>query len=238
MRAYLFIIPFLFFGSGVLAQKTDAMLWTGLCVKGKLIRDLSFSYETQTRFYQNVSAIGVYYNEISLDYEPVKDLQTGIIYRYSRKNKTDYWAGENRLALDLGYGIDIGETGINLKGRARYQWAFERLSVINDVIYPDIQHMFRFKLRAKYSIPNFKRVEPFVSYEFYHALQPSNNISGIDTYRLSGGIDIDLPAKQELTLFYIYEYEYRSVININHIYGIQYSYSLGKLYKKIGGDNL
>lgn len=212
------------------SQQKDAMLWTGASLKAKLIKDLSAKYETQTRFYQNASSLYQYYNEFGLDYEIIKNLEFGTTYRYSRKKRDfSYYTGENRLSFDLGYDFDLFKTGIELKGRGRYQWSFDRVGVINDVIYPDIKHTFRFKFEAKYKNDNIKRFEPYVSYEFYNAIQPINPISKLDTYRLSVGLDIDLPAKNEISIFYIFENENRSVINQNHIYGIQYSYSLGKL---------
>ena len=81
----------------------------------------------------------------------------------------------------------------------------------------------------KYKNKDFKRVQPFVSYEYYYAIQPSNSISTVDAYRLACGIDFDLPFKNELSLYYIFETENRSTIQKSHIWGIQYTYSFGKL---------
>lgn len=217
------------------SQDKDAMLWTGAGIRAKLVKRLYANYETQTRFYKNVTSLSQYYNEAGLKYEPLKGMSVSFAYRYSRKNREGYYTGENRVSLGVAYSYKVDPLSIRIKARAKYQNSFTRLGVINNVIYPDFKNMFRMKFDIKYKNDNFKRIQPFISYEFYHALQPINEISKIDSYRFSCGIDLDLPSKNEVSIFYIYETENRSVINQNHIYGIQYTYSLGKLVDN--GDN-
>jgi long-subunit fatty acid transport protein len=214
------------------SQNQDAQLWTGLGLKANIGKKLSLKYETQTRFYKNASTLRTYYNELSVGYEVVKNLSLGTSYRYSRKDKEGYFAGENRVCINADYAYKIAETGLRFKTRARYQLAFDRVGVINDVIYPNVRSTFRWKFDLKYRNADFKRVMPFVGYELFKAIQPAG-FSGIDAYRIYAGIDFDLPKRHELGIKYIYELDYGTQQNITHNYVIQYNYSLpSKLFKK------
>jgi hypothetical protein len=214
-------------------QNQDAQLWTGLGLKADLGKKLSIKYETQTRFYKNASTLKTYYNEFSADYELIKKLGLGVSYRYSRKNREDFFAGENRFCLNADYSFKISKTGLRFKTRARYQLAFDRTSVINEVIYPNIGSTFRWKFDLKYKNDEFKRVMPFVGYELFKAIQPTG-FSGLDGYRLYLGLDFDLPARHELGVKYIYEMDYgSSQESITHNFLIQYNYMLpSKWFKK------
>ena len=226
----LFII--LIFGSSfAFGQVQDAEFWGGLGLKANLTKDLSVKYETQSRFYKNVSTLKNYYNEIAVNYEVIKRLKVGVSYRYARKNRETFFEGENRLCFNAGYGYKLGETGLRLKARARYQFAFDRLGTINEVVYPGQKHVFRLKMDLRYKNSAFKRVLPHVGYELFKDIQPSG-LSGLSAYRVYGGLDFDLPARHELSLKYIYEFNNASVLNAAHIYMVQYNYELpSKLFK-------
>ncbi|MFT5822062.1 MAG: hypothetical protein ACI8ZM_003318 [Crocinitomix sp.] len=213
-------------------QNQDAQLWTGLGLKADLGKKISLKYETQARFYKNASTLRTYYNELSAGYELLKNFGLGVSYRYSRKNKEDYFTGENRFCLNADYSYKIAETGLRIKARARYQLGFDRTAVINDVIYPNIRSTFRCKFDLKYKNADFKRVMPFVGYELFKAIQPAG-FSGLDGYRIYAGLDFDLPARHELGIKYIYEMDYGSQQNITHNYVLQYNYVLpSKWFKK------
>ena len=216
----IFLISFTGFG-----QTQDAQLWTGLGLNADISKKFSLKYETQTRFYKNASTLRTYYNEFSADYEFIKNLSAGLSYRYSRKNKESYFAGENRICLNADYSLKLAKTGLRLKTRARYQLGFQRTAVVNDVIYPDMGSAFRCKFDLKYKNDKFKRILPFLGYELFKAIQPVG-YKGLDGYRLYAGLDFDLPARHELSFKYIYEMDYGNQQDITHNYLLQYNYSL------------
>lgn len=214
------------------SQNQDAQLWTGLGLKADLSKKLSLKYETQARFYKNVSTLRTYYNELSVDYEVIKNLSVGGSYRYSRRNREGYFGSDNRICINTAYTLKIAETGLRLKTRARYQLSLDRAGIINDVIYPNIRNVFRCKFDLKYKNDNFKRVLPFVGYELFKSIQPVG-FSGLGAYRVYAGIDFDLPKRHEVGIKYIYELDYGNQQNITHNYVIQYNYKLpSKLFKK------
>lgn len=226
--------------SSTFAQVSDANLWTGLGAKMDITKDLSLSYETQTRFDNNMSRLRTYYNELGAKYGLIKGLDVSVKYRFARKLRDTYWDSENRFNVDVAYGYKIKPANIRLKARARYQVAFNRLGVVNDVIFPRIRHVGRFKVSAKYQNKDFKLITPFISGELFTALRPINPISGLDAWRLSAGVTFDLPKKFEVDLGYIFEREVSAVLQNAHIYFVQLNYEFPSLKdkKKGSGDKL
>lgn len=227
MRGFTTIILFLCTCSAS-AQTQDANLWVSGGFGADITDKISLSYEMQSRIYKNVTALDSYINEIGVSYEPLKNLEVSGDYRYSRKNQESHYEGVHRIALNLAYDYKIDGAGLRIKARVRYQVPFNYLGVINDAIYPDNRNVMRFKLSAKYTPTNLKKVQPFASYEFYKALSPKNIYNPIDSYRITFGVSFNLPKRHSLDLYYLLEKEYRSVPHVNHIYGIQYGYEIFK----------
>lgn len=209
-------------------QTKDANFWTSAGVKLEITDNFDFSYEKEFRFYKNATSLDSYINQIGFGYEPIKNLTFDLDYRYSRKNEETHFEGVNRLALNASYNVKFDNLGLKLKGRLRYQVPFNRLGVINDAIYPDNRNVVRFKISAKHTPVNLKKIEPFCSYEFYKAVNPKNIYGFIDSYRVCAGVSFNLPKRQEVEIYYIFESENRSIPRVNHIYAISYSFRIFK----------
>jgi hypothetical protein len=229
MRKIILILGLLATSAG-LSQTEDAMLWTGASADMDITKDLSVEIEAQSRFSNNMSILNQAYGELGVGYNIVKGVKVGVVYRYSRKNEGDYFYNENRFCLDASYKYKL-DLGLDFRVRARYQHSFDRLSAINS-IYPQKKNIFRLGFKVSYKHDDFKLIEPFLAIEFFHAIQPANSSSFIDTYRFRSGLTFDLPKRNTLSVFYAFEHENRSVDNNIHIYGIQYGYSFKGLHKR------
>jgi len=217
------------FGSSQIA--TDAHLWTGIGVSAKINSKLSFGYETQARLYQNASTLRVYLNQVGTAYKITDNFKVGFDYRFSRKNKGNYFVSENRFMLNTSYGYKVKPINTKISVRLRYQNSFDRLKTINETITPNISNVFRAKVVAKYKQPNFKRIQPFIGAEIFKSLDASNHNYNVDAYRLIAGLNFDLPFKNELKLYYIYQKNFGNTLATRHIYSIQYNYDLSNLFK-------
>lgn len=227
------LIFFLFLPFIGITQSKDAELWTGIGLKADLGDKFGLKYEGQTRFFKNASVLRQIYNEISLDYELIKNVEFGLSYRFSQKRNDVNFKNENRFSFNLEYGDKIKPINLKVKGRARYQFAYDRFQVINDVIYPDQKSTFRFKLELSYSDKKIKRIEPFAGAEIFKTLYEPSIKNGVDAYRLYAGMDFDLPARHEVGVKYIFEKELGNAPFNGHIYAIEYAYKLSnKLFKK------
>lgn len=214
------------------SQINDAHLWTSTGLSLELNKKFSVAYKMQTRFYNNASSLRVYLNQIGGTYKVVSGLKLGLKYRYSRKKKDYYFVNENRIILDASYGYKIKELNTKITTRVRYQHAFDRLTTINETITPNTSDVLRFRLLAKYKNPDFKRVQPFVGYEYFKSLNAEPINFAVNAYRLLAGINFDLPFKHEVKLNYIYQKSNKSIPEVDHIYAIQYTYSLDDLFGK------
>lgn len=228
----IFLYLFLIGSVSAFAQSQDAHLWMGAGVSGKLSEKLSVGYESQVRLYKNASTVRVFFNQVGGSYEIVDDLKVGLEYRFARKRKDNYFVSSNRFMFNTSYGYKIDPISTKFKIRLRYQNSFDRLGVINETILPNISNVIRAKVSAKYKNVDFKRVQPFVAAEIFKSLNPEPIEFGVNAYRLSAGIFFDLPFKNELKVYYIYQQNYGVPIGIRHIYSFQYNYKLGNLLKK------
>jgi len=213
------------------SQTEDAHLWTGVGLNASLNKKFELNYKTQTRFYKNATTLRVYFNQLGFSYKITKGLNVRMAYRFSRKLKKDtYFASENRFAFNLSYGYKVKAIGTKFTARLKFQNGFDRLKPINAVIYPNITNKLRIKLTAKYKHKDFKRIQPYMSYEFFKSLD-SQPIEFSIAQRFTGGLFLDLPHKNELKLAYIYQRNNGDIIETRHIYMIQYTYNLGNLLK-------
>ncbi len=229
MKGLILIISFVVSIFGY-SQINDAHLWTGAGLDVKVNDKFSVDYKMQTRFYNNATSLRVYLNQIGASYKIASGLKVGLNYRYSRKKKDYYFVSENRIILDAAYGYKIKDINTKVTARVRYQHAFDRLKTINETITPNTSDVFRFRLLAKYKNPDFKRVQPFVGYEYFKSLNPEPIKFVLNSYRILAGINLDLPFKHEVKLNYIYQSSNKSTPEVDHIFAIQYTYNLEGLF--------
>jgi len=208
-------------------QINDAHLWTGAGLSYGISKKLSVGYETQTRFYNNASSLRVYMNQIGASYKIVKGVKVGMDYRYSRKKKDYYFVNENRIMLNAAYGYKVKNINTKFTARVRYQHSFDRLSTINQTITPKKSNLFRLKLQAKFKYPDFKRIQPFIGYEYFKSLDNEPIAFAVNKYRIMAGLFLDLPFKHEVKLNYIYQGSNGSTPIVDHIYAILYTYNIG-----------
>lgn len=229
-----YLLTLLFFNSifAFTQVKSDALLWTGLGIDIKPIKKLRLKYESQLRFDKNCSSFYTYYNELAIDYELFKKFELGGNYRYSRQ-KAAFFKNDNRFCLNAKYTVKLKKLGLRIKTRARYQFSFDRISQINNIIYPEYENTFRLKFDLKYKNDALKRIQPRLFYELFKSLEPYNTKKGqLNAYRIGVGIDLDLPKRQELSFKYMYDHNQHLAHSIAHIYMIQYNYSLKLKSKK------
>jgi hypothetical protein len=220
------------------SQNQDVNTWTGMSVSKDLNKKFTLAYEMQTRFYKNSTTLKTYLNQVGLEYELVEGLDASFEYRFSRKKKDYYFLSENRFMLNLSYGYKIDPANIKLSVRARFQNEFDRLKVINNFIKPTIENKFRIKFTVKYKNPDFKLIQPFLAYELFSVL--GNSTSLVSRNRFIGGLGIDLKKGHGVKIYYINQTDLDSPLEKNHIYSIQYSYNLDKIFynlDKIFKDN-
>ncbi len=229
MRKFLTALGIFVVGTSF-GQTTDAELWVGAGLSADINKKFNLSYETQGRFYKNASTLKTYYNELSGSYKLSKSFDVGLAYRFSRRNQETYFSSNNRLCLNVEFAKKLGDSGLKLKLRGRYQFGFDRIST--ETYSEDYRNLLRLKLDLKYELKDFKRVIPVVGAEIFRQLSAPISYAPFNAYRLYAGFNFDLPARHSVSVRYLFERENNAIQNNTHNYVIMYNYELPAFKKK------
>lgn len=229
MRKFLTALGIFVVGTSF-GQTTDAELWVGAGLSADINKKFNLSYETQGRFYKNASTLKTYYNELSGSYKLSKSFDVGLAYRFSRRNQETYFSSNNRLCLNVEFAKKLGDSGLKLKLRGRYQFGFDRIST--ETYSEDYRNLLRLKLDLKYELKDFKRVIPVVGAEIFRQLSAPVSYAPFNAYRLYAGFNFDLPASHSVSVRYLFEHENNAIQNNTHNYVIMYNYELPSFKKK------
>ncbi|MEL1223358.1 MAG: DUF2490 domain-containing protein [Candidatus Neomarinimicrobiota bacterium] len=129
------------------------------------------------------------FTELTVSYEIIDDLSVIIPIRHAIFNDKV----KNRIGLGGIY--KIGMKPFKIKFKTRFQRTHEK----NE----DPDELYRNKLYVHYKLS--KKLEPFFSYEVFHPANSNDN--SLNEYRLSFGIDFDLPRKRSIRLYYQFKIE-------------------------------
>ncbi len=219
-----------------MAQEKDVELWVGFGIDQRIGKKMTVAFEQNTRFNNNIGATKNVFEELSLSYKFNKYLSGTANYRFGKRNSfVNGYNTEHRYNFDLRFRKKAKP--LIFVFRTRFQSKYRSIHSSEDGFIPTNYNRNKFTFRFDLD----RRVEPYVGIEVYYQL---NNVEGneIDNIRYFTGINIDLPKRQEVKVFYILQQEY----NVNNpvtsnVIGVSYSYSLKRLKvkekSKGGGGN-
>lgn len=201
----------------LLGQEKDFKSWNSLQASLELTKKLDFKLEQEFRFENNASFLGDYLTVAGMSYKLNKNIQVRAYYRLqiNRKPKIGYET-ITRLYGDVRFKESLGR--FEILYRIRYQLNFLPDNA-NDFTYFNPQHL-RHKIQLAYDIPKNK-IEPFVSYEIYQALNnPIKNTA--ETHRYSTGLVFPLSKELDAEFYYRIEKENDLIhkAKLNHILGV------------------
>ena len=115
-----------------------------------------------------------------------------------------YTVFEDKIKHRLSFGVSYQYSfkPVSLKYRIKYYRLYENGEPLGEggVTLGDL---IRSKFTIKYK--SGKKTNPYISGEWFHLLNTDNN--PLNEYRASFGIEIDLPRKNSITIFYIFKKE-------------------------------
>ncbi|MEL1236166.1 MAG: DUF2490 domain-containing protein [Candidatus Neomarinimicrobiota bacterium] len=129
------------------------------------------------------------FTELTVSYEIIDDLSVIIPIRHA------IFDDKVKNRIGLGGIYKIGMKPFKVKFKTRFQRTHEK----NE----DPDELYRNKLYVHYKLS--KKLEPFFSYEVFHPANSNDN--SLNEYRLSFGIDFDLPRKRSIRLYYQFKIE-------------------------------
>ncbi|MEJ6776256.1 MAG: DUF2490 domain-containing protein [Crocinitomicaceae bacterium] len=223
----LILFVFVSFSLASSAQTRDPdefMIWTEIGVKGKVIEDLSWSADINTRF---VPGVQTFFPQIGLSYKIAPWFKPSIEYRFVvDKNKYDSYKPSSRLNFNLRFKHDTRRFYGSL--RVRYQSSFNNVS--SSEYDGDFDQAFRLKPAIEYKIRK-SRFVPGISAEWF--LNPAYGPGrGFTKVRLAAGTKIEIVGPHEVSVKFQLDKktgDYRS--GMRHVFSLGYSYNIGYTHK-------
>lgn len=206
----------------LVAQESDANVWSRLAIKYDLNSLTRISVEEEFRFFDNVSQLEQNHTEIGLSRELNKRWNGGVFYRFIYETNTDrdYSLG-HRGWVQLEY--QLLDSDINVYARTRLQTTFKDIQSSSSGKVPDWYN--RYKISAEYKTKGAKWI-PDAGIEFWHYLNPSEN-PFVNKLRFSLGLEYRYTKKLRWQVFYSYQKELQvSNPDTDYIFGVACTYKI------------
>jgi len=209
----LFFVPF-----GLFAQFNDFQTWTSVNIGYSLNKKNDFNLEQSFRTMQNVNNWSTVFTELSYSYKINKHFSVGGAYRFSFKNRLDYYLTAHRISFNIKAKKKISDFYLNY--RFLLQAEYLGINQRYDWVIPKSYNRHQFKLKYKLS----KKIRPYIAYELYLAIDET--FLQLGKYRLTGGTTYNFNKKNSINIFYRYQrVNFLETFN-TYILGISYKYNL------------
>jgi hypothetical protein len=189
---YCYLLFFLQYSFGA----DDNQSWTKVSFEKKIPFSLKVELAQGLRLKEYVSTFNQAFFELSLSYKDSNGLRINIPYRYTIfEDKI-----KHRLSFSASYQYSFKP--VILKYRIKYYRLYkdgEPLGEYGETLGDLIRSKFKIKYKSG------KKTNPYISGELFHLLNTNNN--PLDEYRVSFGIEINLPRKNSINIFYIFKKE-------------------------------
>ena len=204
------------------SQNDEFMVWTGVGVRGDIIKKTDWVLDLNTRF--DNEGVATLFPQVGVEFKPFKWLKTSLEYRLLvDKNKYGNYKSSNRLNFNLS-----GKTSVHrfsLGVRLRYQYGFTSLSA-SDTYDADFDQAFRFKPSVSYDIKKSIFV-PIMSAEFFYNPSLGKDGRQFSKVRLAVGTKLDFKGPHGASIKYqldkkLHNYE----AGVRHVISIGYEYKL------------
>ena len=192
----------------------DNQTWTKISFEKKLPYSLRLELIQGLRMRDQLSTLNQAFFELSLSFKDSNGLRINIPYRYT------IYEDKVKHRLSFGASYQYSLKPVSLKYRIKYY----RLHENGEPLGEDgevLGDLIRSKFTMKFNLG--KKINPYITGELFHLLNTNNN--PLDEYRASFGIEIDLPRKNSINIFYMLKKGdlNKSSPNVSNVIGINYS---------------
>lgn len=227
------VVLFCLLISSPIAQVMDQQVWVETGVKYNISKKLSSSFDVTQRY--GYKGLGTLFPQLSVRYKVNSWLRPSLDYRIILSKSLDgTYTSSQRINGNLQF--SYAKNGLEFGFRVRYQYRFER---INSAYDSEFDHAFRFKPSVEYTIKGTP-LTPTLSTELFYNPENSANGKQFNRARYFGGITIDLPHKQHVSVGIYYDKSINIMPKSRIMYGLAYQISLAasKSKKKSTTKNL
>ena len=192
---------------------TENESWTKISFEKKISSKLKIELSQGLRLNEKIENIKLAFFEGSILYKASNGIKIGIPYRYTILDDKI----KHRLSLEGSY--QLSYKYLRFKSRLEYYRIYSNGN-FHAEDGTNLGDLFRNKFTIK--LKTEKIIQPYISTELFFLYNTGNN--SFDEYRTSCGLEIDLPKKKSINLFYLLKKEGISNSNQNevNIFGLSY----------------
>ena len=172
----------------------DNQSWTKISIEKKIPFSLKLELAQGLRLKDYVTTFNQAFFELSLSYKDSNGLRINIPYRYT------IFEDKIKHRLSFGASYQYSFKPVSLKCRIKYYRLYENGEPLGDD-GEALGELIRSKFTIKYKTG--KKTNPYISGELFHLLNTNDN--PLDEYRASFGIEVKLPRKNSINIFYLYK---------------------------------
>jgi hypothetical protein len=206
----------LILGSATLfAQKSDLQLWTGVAFSKKINSKLGADLSLESRIRNNISQVGQYFAEATVDYKLFPFLKAQVDYRYAFQDPTENPSRDQRVSGMLIFSKDISKKS-ELKFRTLYQYKTEPTSELGS------EQFWRNRLELEHKLS--KKWDSSLKGELWY---DTIDRKAFDRFRITVGVDYEFIKDNSIQLFTAFQRE----LNRNNIKNVDIDYITGVRYK-------
>ena len=195
----------------------DNQSWTKISFEKKLPYSLKLELAQGLRLNSQLSTFNQAFFEVSLSYKDSNGLKINIPYRYT------IFEDKIKHRLSFGASYQYYLKPVVLKCRIKLYRLYENGETIG-VDGENFGDLIRNKFSIKYK--SGKNINPYISGELFHLYNTDNN--SLDEYRASFGIEVNLPRKSSINIFYTLKKEdiTKSSPDEINVFGLSYSFKI------------
>ena len=195
----------------------DNQSWTKISFEKKLPYSLKLEIAQGLRLKDQLSTVNQVFFEVSLSYKDSNGLRINIPYRYT------IFEDKIKHRLSIGASYQFYFKPVSLKYRIKFYRLYENGESLGENSVP-FGNLIRNKFTIKYK--SGKKINPYISGELFHLYNTDNN--SLDEYRTSFGIEVNLPRKSSINIFYTVKKEdiTKSSPDEINVFGLSYSFKI------------
>lgn len=197
------------------AQKTDLQLWTGVALSKKINKKLGVGLNLESRLNNNISQVGQYFAEASIDYKVLPFLKAEVDYRYVFRNPTEELTQNQRVSGMLIFSKKLSKKS-ELKFRTLYQYEAEPTAELGSEQY------WRNRLELEHKLS--KKWDSSLKGELWY---DTIDRKAFDRYRVTAGVEYEFVKNNVIQVFAAFQRE----LNRNNIENVDIDYITGVRYK-------
>ena len=195
----------------------DNQSWTKISFEKKLPHSFKLELAQGLRLKGQLSTFNQAFFEVSLSYKDSNGLRINIPYRYT--------IFEDKIKHRLSFGAlyQYSFEPVILKYHIKFYRLYENGESDGEDGAP-LGDLIRNKFTIKYK--SGKKINPYISGGLFNLYNTDNN--PLDEFRASFGMEVDLPRKNSIKIFYIFKKEDIAKLNPDEInvFGISYRIKL------------